>query len=100
MPVADIVATPTGGVVLVLIPVLLAGREPVNVRKSAPIVPRCHSPHWFTSLRLSRSLSRAKNAPVGDAGSTMGRPFHGAGARERRSAFFENERSCAVSASR
>src|SRR5690349_4912475 len=98
MPVVDIVATPDGGVVVVLMPVLLTGRAPVNVRKSVPMLPRCHSPHWFTLLRLLKSLSRAKNAPVGDAGSTIGMPFHGAGARKRPSALRENLRSCAVSA--
>ena len=34
MPSAAIVATPVGGVVLVVMPTLFAGREPTNVRKS------------------------------------------------------------------
>ena len=33
MPSAAIVATPTGGVVLVVIPTLPVGRDPVKVRK-------------------------------------------------------------------
>ena len=64
MPSAAIVATPAGGVVLVVMPVLPAGRDPVNVRKSGWIVPRCHWPHWFTALVFLKSLSRAIAAPA------------------------------------
>src|SRR4051812_42478936 len=98
MPSAAIVATPVGGVVLVVIPTLPVGRAPAKVRKSGWIVPRWNWPHWLTLLVLAKSLSRAMAAPV--VGSVRGRPFHGAGRLRltRRSAFFAQLRSWAARA--
>ena len=58
MPSVAIVATPAGGVVLVVIPTLFAGRDPTKVRKSGWMKPRCHWPHWLTLLAFRKSLSR------------------------------------------